>query len=145
MTVTVTDDPGDDPAAAGWQPIPVWEGFTQYVGPFWTRPSPRGTLLGLRAAPQHGNMHGVVHGGMLLTLADTLMGIVAYEGTTGLRLVTISLNGDFVGAGRIGDWIVGRAWAARRGSGMIFMQSEFAAGSRTVLTATGIWRNVGTG
>jgi acyl-coenzyme A thioesterase PaaI-like protein len=59
----------------GWIPEPP-EGFIGLVGPIWRSPDVVGHFR-LLTAPKHQNRNGVVHGGMLMTLADRAMGYTA--------------------------------------------------------------------
>ncbi|MFL7901806.1 PaaI family thioesterase [Azospirillum argentinense] len=55
----------------------------------------------LTIAPQHRNRGGVLHGGALMTLLDTVMGFAATHCTVpghSRRVVTLSLSSSFLGA-----------------------------------------------
>ncbi|MBK3737213.1 hotdog fold thioesterase [Azospirillum brasilense] len=57
--------------------------------------------LGLTIAPQHRNRGGVLHGGALMTLLDTVMGFAATHCVVpghSRRVVTLSLSSSFLGA-----------------------------------------------
>ena len=84
------------------------EAFMETVGPVYMRQDAQGVWeLGCRALPRHANRFDSVHGGMLATLVDYAVGInLLKDGAPGLRLGTVSLNIDFISAGRVGEWLL---------------------------------------
>ncbi|CAE7205205.1 unnamed protein product [Symbiodinium microadriaticum] len=103
----------------------------------------QGILLRFEAEPRHINRGGVVHGGMLMTFADQVLGFAASDAADGKTCSTMSLNCDFVAAARIGDVIEGRAWVTRRTRSVIFVQGEVSSGGQILMTATGVWKIIG--
>lgn len=92
----------------GFVELPEGLGFTDTLRPVYRR-EPQGNsglCLAMRVQAQHGNMIGICHGGVLMTLAD----IAAAQAVNAARnkvagSPTISLSFDFVSAAREGDWI----------------------------------------
>lgn len=65
--------------------------------------SPGRVQVALEAGPRHVNLQGLVHGGMLATLADTAMGLaVRTVLEPGGRHVTVQLGVEFLSPGRAG-------------------------------------------
>ena len=59
--------------------------------------------VAFEAGPQHVNLQGLVHGGMLATLADTAMGLaVRTVLEPGRRHITVQLGIEFLSPGRPG-------------------------------------------
>jgi uncharacterized protein (TIGR00369 family) len=61
-------------------------------------------------ADQHCNSRGLVHGGLITALADNAMGLscaaaMKADGREVKGLVTISLNADFMGMAKTGQWL----------------------------------------
>ena len=59
---------------------------------------------------QHCNSRGLVHGGLITALADNAMGLscatkMKADGRDVKGLVTISLNADFMGMAKTGQWL----------------------------------------
>ena len=49
--------------------------FAEHIGPLYVRTgTDEDPVLGLRAADEHANAAGAVHGGLLATLCDTALG-----------------------------------------------------------------------
>ena len=87
----MTDAPAPapfDPVAHGWKQFRWHEdGFPTLVGPFWSKKEGDGWAYGLLAEPRHGNAHGIIHGGMLVTFLDQILGA---NGTAMLRDLVIA-------------------------------------------------------
>ena len=80
---------------SGFKPFPVTGGFDQARGMIYRHGTGSGPTFGFRATERHGNLNNVIHGGMLMTFADNIMGLIAEE-ASGRYTATISLNVDFV-------------------------------------------------
>ncbi|WP_336485414.1 PaaI family thioesterase [Methylobacterium nigriterrae] len=133
------DDAGPpaDPVRAGWE-IVADTGFIDLVGPVHHRAADG--AYAFLARPKHANLIGVVQGGMLMTFADRALGVTAMQAAEGANCVTIEMQMQFIGAGRIGDWIEARPQVTRRTGSLVFMRTELTAGERLVGAATGIWK-----
>ena len=61
--------------------------------------------LGLMIGEAHCNSRGMLHGGVIATLADNAMGLTLVHAAGGAtRFVTTALSLDYFGAGKIGQW-----------------------------------------
>ena len=90
----------------GFLPMPSGLGFTDNLQPSYRRIQGDSVSFGLVVQQHHGNLMGICHGGVLMTLAD----IAAANGVNVARGVlavspTINLAVDFISAARIGQWI----------------------------------------
>jgi uncharacterized protein (TIGR00369 family) len=133
-----------DPAGDGWKKVPVEVGFEHHIGPLWAKLAAPGRMkFGFLAGPHHINLQGVVHGGMLVTFVDHVLGGLVWYVSGKKVCVTATLNSDFVSAARIGDWIEGEGKVIRNGRSLIFVRGEVTVGERVVLAATGIWKVLG--
>ena len=130
-----------DPASDGWKKLPAEAGFEHHVGPLWAKLIERGRMkFAFRAGPQHVNPYDVVHGGMLVTFADHVMGALVWYVTGKKPCTTVSLNSDFASSARVGDWVEGEAMLVRKGASLVFVRGEITVGTRVVLAATGVWK-----
>jgi len=114
--------------------------FAELVGPLYVKRDASGASYGFRVEARHGNARGKIHGGMLLTLADQILGLTAVEAVGHLSIVTLSLNSEFVSGAELGDWLVGDANVVRRTGSMMFMHGVIQRGKDIVLSSSGIWR-----
>ncbi len=130
-----------DPAREGWS-IHRDEGFIDHVGPIWELADAESTRYGFVAQRKHANLLGVVQGGMLMTFADRALGLRAWEAAGGTPCVTVQFDMQFLSATRIGEFVELRPEVVRRTASLVFLRGMLAADSRTVASASGIWKLV---
>lgn len=135
---TAPDETPFDPAAHGWAPIPD-KGFVAMVGPIWTKTIDGARRFGFLAEQRHGNLVGVVQGGMVMTFADRGLGMMAWE-AAGTAVVTVSYEHQFVGPGRIGSFIELTGEVVRATPGLIFMRGLVTSPSGLVASCQGTWK-----
>ena len=75
--------------------------------PLYSKRTEKAVVLGLRVAKPHTNQQGLVHGGLIATLADSAMAYSCRQvmGSWASWMATISLTVDFVGPAQIGQWL----------------------------------------
>ncbi len=130
------------PAPAGYTAVFGDTGFNKYVGPIWQSPDKTEFLFDVRDIHLNGGQS--LHGGMAMALADIVMGRSVRDALDGQTAMTISLNCDLIGPARLGDRIRGEAKITRRTRSIVFIGCELAVEGKPILTATGIWKIVGT-
>lgn len=86
--------------------LPVGLGYTDSLQPVYRWIREKDASFGLLVEAQHGNMMGICHGGVLMTLAD----ITAATGVNLARGVTagsptVHLSIDYISSARIGQWV----------------------------------------
>jgi uncharacterized protein (TIGR00369 family) len=95
-------------------------------------------------APLTGNVHGMIHGGIIAALADATL--FAGPGLlTGQDLgasVTVELSLQFIGAGRMEEPLDGLVSILRETRRMIFCQGRIVQGDNTVAGFSGIIRKI---
>ncbi len=128
-----------DPASAGWQIFPNTP-FGELVGPIWQRDVGGLMHFGFVVAPKHLNRAGILHGGMLMTLADQSMAIAARHATGSKRHATIELNIQFIGAVQLGEFVEARPALVRATRSLTFMEAKMFVGERLVVATNGIWK-----
>jgi len=132
-----------DLLAQGWKAHRDAGGFEQHIGPLYARKVEGGLRFGFRAEPQHANNRGVIHGGMLMSFADHILGALVWYTVGKKPCATASLNCDFVSAARVGDWVEGQAELTRKGRSLVFVRGDLFVADRVVLSANGIWKVLG--
>lgn len=130
-------------------PLPPFEGFTIYdpidpyenlAGPFFWKQRADGTHhFALKAEAQHCNRHGIVHGGLMMTMIDLTM-IVSAKQQQDEQLVTVSLNSEFVAAGQAGEIIEAEGELVRRTRSLAFARGRVFVGDRTLLAASAVMK-----
>jgi acyl-coenzyme A thioesterase PaaI-like protein len=128
---------------AGWS---IWDNdaFEQRAGPFYERIDDDGDRVSaFRAGPEHMNGGGFMHGGLLMTFADSALFTIARPAMEGSFGVTMNLSGDFLDAARVGEFIEARGDITRAARSTVFVRGLVTADARPVLSFTGIIRKVG--
>ncbi len=91
---------------SGFKAVPEGLGFSDTLQPSYLRTEGDEVSFGFLAGPAHGNSMGIVHGGVLMTLAD-LAAACGVNHARGVRAgsPTINLAVDFIAAAKLGKWI----------------------------------------
>jgi uncharacterized protein (TIGR00369 family) len=126
-----------DPALDGWRARTL-PGFLGLVGPLWTRKDGDIWAYAVLAEERHANPAGLVHGGMLSTLLDHTLSIIAWEANERRPCITIALDVQFVAGARPGDFVVAQGSIVRQTSSMVFAQGYLTVNEQIVATATAI-------
>ena len=122
----------------GFRPLPLSSPFVMQFGPLYTRPANGTELIGLRVQPHHLNLHGNAHGGMLLTLADTALGLnLSQAHQPPLPMVTANLASEFLSPARLGEWLEARVEILKLGTRLGFADCRLMVGDRLVLRTSG--------
>ena len=98
--------------------------FHRWAGIELTDAYPGQTEVSFEAGPHHLNLQGLVHGGVIATLADTAMGLaVRTQLEPGRRHVTVTLTVEFLAPGVAGR-IVARGRTVKIGRQLGFAEAE---------------------
>lgn len=120
----------------------TWEGLDpceDYMGPFYFKKGEDGEVrCAFVAETKHTNSGGTTHGGLLMTFADFSLFAIAQDSLDTGFGVTISLNGEFVSAGNLGDFVEARGRVVRSTRSLVFVQGEVVVGDKTLLNYSGI-------
>lgn len=130
------------PAPEGWVFKEWGETFSSVAGPFYYR---KGDApgIGFYAEQRHANMGGVVHGGMLLTLADMSLFDTCFRKTGDFVAVTVSLNSEFIRGGPVGAFIVATGELIRSGRSLSFVRGVVTADDDILMTYSGTLKRLG--
>ncbi|MGB7757158.1 MAG: PaaI family thioesterase [Salinisphaera sp.] len=131
--------PSDTTPPPGWR-LHDAEGFIGLVGPVWELWDADVLVLAFTAEQKHANQRGVVQGGMLMTLADRVMGHALRVRLAGQPVATVQLDTHFLDAGRIGHRVEARAELKRIATSLAFVEATVTQGERALMRATGIWK-----
>ena len=119
--------------------------FTDPWEPLYSQRTERAVILGLRLAKPHTNSRGLIHGGLIASLADNAMGYSCAQVMSGVMggpssLVTISLAVDFIGTAQIGQWLAVESEVIRTGHTICFAQSLIKADEAVIARANATFR-----
>ncbi len=131
----------EEPAVPeGFVPLRQGGSFLGMLGPLWFRKVDGQPVIALRIEEKHLNVRGIAHGGMLVTLADSALGIALSRSRAPPQpMVTVSLTTDFVEAARRGDWVEARVDIQRVGTRLAFANCYLTVGERRILRASGVF------
>jgi uncharacterized protein (TIGR00369 family) len=130
-----------DAIPQGYEPCTMDDGdFGASHGPlYWSRDRKR---FAFRAEERHRNQNGHVHGGMLMTLTDQVLGLTVVQALDGHPAATVSLNCDLIDSAQPGDLIEGEARVTRITRSVVFVQGSLHCGDRLLLSASGLWKRI---
>jgi uncharacterized protein (TIGR00369 family) len=134
------------PIPEGFKPIKRLAAFMDMLGPIYVKTIGKSRIVGLRIADKHMNMAGIAHGGMLVTLADSALGInLSYHEEPPRRMVTVNLSTDFLQPARLGDWVEAHVTVQRMGLHLAFASCNLQSGQRNLLRASGVFAIIQSG
>ena len=132
-------DLATDAAFEGWQRAEPGDTFNGLVGAYYYQGDAPGNIkAAFRAEKHHLNQGGSVHGGCLLTLADTAVFAFAYPYLNGGGGVTVQLDAQFLSPGREGDVIIATGEITRAGKTLIYGRGQLMAEDRVIMTFNAI-------
>jgi uncharacterized protein (TIGR00369 family) len=83
--------------------------FNSANGPFYIRREGEEIVMGFRVEQRHCNPAGILHGGMMMMVADMTAGFgTAIKSGIEKFMPTVNMTFDFVASGKVGDWVEGR-------------------------------------
>ena len=135
--MTATDIP------EGFEPHFRKSPFTDPWEPLYSKKTDKSVSMGLRLARPHTNSRGLIHGGLIASLADNSMGYSCGQAmgwTT--SFVTVSLAADYIGSAQIGQWLAVECEVIKTGSTLCFAQSLIKADNVVIARANGTFRVV---
>ncbi|HEY3716164.1 MAG TPA: PaaI family thioesterase [Jatrophihabitantaceae bacterium] len=123
----------------GWVPVSRRSPFLDLVGPLWVRDSEGlDPIFGLRIEERHANGRGGAHGGILMTMADLVLGYTAaLRREPPIGLTTASVSVDFAGSAQVGDWVTGRADVQHVGRRLV--NAYLSVEERRILRASAVF------
>lgn len=122
----------------GYRKYGYHDPFEDLVGPLGWKVEDDAIHFVFRVQPHHCNTQSTLHGGMLMTFADYALCLTAIWDQAGEKCVTVSLNCEFVAAGRLGDLVESTAEVVRRTGSLVFVRGQVVAGDRVLVNYSGI-------
>ena len=120
--------------------------FLASLGPLYAKTTEAGLAIAMRIEEKHLNTRGIAHGGMLVTLADSALGIaIATAGKSEERpraFVTVNLSVDFLASAHQGDFVEAHVDIEKVGARFAFATCFLQVGTRRILRASGVFATV---
>ena len=103
------------------------------------------TVCWLDIGPQHQNLHGALHGGIIATLLDSVSGFTGsmdFDATGGTPFQSISLNTHFIAPARKGR-VTARAEIKGRGRKLYFVDAKLMdEDGQLIATSSGVFKAI---
>ena len=125
--------------AAGWRQVPARD-YPAMIGPFLARRAGEGWEYAFLPEQRHLNIGGVVHGGMLMSFMDDVLGMTVWEAAGRKPVTTVQLNHHFIAPGRLGQLVVGRGEVMRATRSVVFIRGTLMSGDQVLVHADGVWK-----
>ncbi len=108
--------------------------------PIYRLDNERSVYLAVWLKEQHCNSRGLVHGGFIAALADNTMGYTCgqamkADGRAISGLVTISLNVDYLGSAKLGQWMTWEPELLKSGGSIAFATALIKADGENIARA----------
>ncbi|WP_325343492.1 PaaI family thioesterase [Xylophilus sp.] len=114
-------------------------GFMRTLGLVYTRQETDGSITaGLFIHERHLNTHQVAHGGLLATVADSILGFNAGKAATA-PVVTVNLSVSYLGRVKEHDWLEVAVRIERTGRRLVFASCLGQVGGQPVVKAEGVF------
>lgn len=128
------------PIPEGFVPIKRLAAFLEMLGPVYVKTVGDRRVIALRIAEKHLNMRGIAHGGMLVSIADSALGInLSFYKDPPKPMVTVNLSTDFMEPAMLGDWLEAHVTVQRYGKTLAFASCNLMVGDKGVLRASGVF------
>ena len=128
--------PHPDKIPPGFTELRDVGGFTAANGPWFEKIENGRVIRGFLPGPQHANSLGIVHGGMMAAFLDSAMGTTVWH-TLQRRAVTLKLSLDYLGPGRVGDWLQAEGEVVGHDEHMVRVRGRLYGRRHDVLTGLG--------
>ena len=124
----------------GWEIHDTTSPFTAPHGRMYQKFDADGVCWrAFEAREEHCNGAGIIHGGMLMTFADALMGLTVAHNARSTAL-TVRMTTDLLSIARPGDWVVGNAKVSKLTRSVAFVGAEAHVGKRPLLACQGLFK-----
>jgi uncharacterized protein (TIGR00369 family) len=102
--------------------------LTEPWEPLYSRRVGDAVQIGLTIDAPHTNSRGLVHGGLIAALADNAMGLSCSKALgPDKSLLTVNLGVDYLGTGRIGQWLQIEPAIVKLGASLCFVTALVTA------------------
>ena len=126
-----------DPVPDGWSLQSHMNTFSGHAGPFYFRDDRSKSGVGFFSKPHHANAGGVIHGGVLMTLADMSLFDICFREHGMFNAVTVTLNSEFLAPGPVGEFIEASGDLVKSGKRMLFARGLITAKGKPLLAFSG--------
>lgn len=127
------------PLSSDWKRMKL-PGFANMIGPIWSNNKDDKWRYGLLTGNQHTNAMGIIHGGLVTSLADQSMSIAAWVCAKKNNVATIQLDVRFLTAAKPGDFIEVTSKVINSSKSIIFVEANLTVSDKQIAIASGMWK-----
>jgi uncharacterized protein (TIGR00369 family) len=128
---------------AGFTRTKLVDPFEIHVGPVFERGEKGARHFVFVIDERHINMRGVIHGGMLMTFADAVLGQAAWDATDHADCVTMTMQMQFLAPAKLGDLVEVTPVLTRRTRALMFFRADFTVRDETIFSVASVWKILG--
>jgi acyl-coenzyme A thioesterase PaaI-like protein len=139
MTVSFTERRIAELESSGWKRRNAGP-FMNAIGPLWAKLEHDLWTFGLIAQEHHLNLAKVVHGGLLQSLIDHALSVIAWEAMSRTPCMTVQNDTQFLSAANCNDFIVAHGFETHRTRNLIFMRGHLEVNGNKLLSAQSIFK-----
>lgn len=127
----------------GFLPYSEPSPFLERIGPLFQRAENGVPVFGLRVLDHHCNRRRMMHGGVIVSLADIALGKTGeWSRDPPASLITASLTVEFLAVARPGDWVEATCAFHQVGGHLAFANCYVTADNRNLAHASGVFKVV---
>lgn len=137
----------DETLPKGFAPHFRQSQFTDPWEPLYSRADHGQVAIGVWLSEAHCNSRGLVHGGLIASLADNAMGLsivqaLREDGREVSGLVTVTLSTDYIGSGALGAWLETDTHFIKTGGSLCFTSCLVRADDEPIARASASFKIV---
>lgn len=127
----------------GYRETKLIDPFEIFMGPVYETGEGAARRFLLIVDERHVNMRGIIHGGMLMTLADLALGQAVWDATDYAASVTVNMQSQFLKSAKKGDRIEVCPQISRRARALVFARGDFTVAGEVIFSASSVWKLLG--
>lgn len=130
----------------GWR---TWAGpdgdpFETYIGPLCYKVEEDGRVrCAFEPQQHHLNGGGFLHGGALMSFADFSLFAIAANAIKGASSVTLTMNSEFIGAGKLGAWVEAEGEVLKETRALVFVRGVLKQEGKVIFAYSGTLKKIG--
>lgn len=126
----------------GWKKMDI-SGFVEMIGPLWSYNNDNVLRYGFQTSAEHINPVGIIHGGMVTSLADHAMSIAAWFHAGKNAVATVQLDVRFMSSAKPDDFIEAIPFVRHVSKTLIFVEADLMVNDKQIAVASGVWKILG--
>lgn len=128
------------PSQPEWRHAKI-DGFMGLIGPVLSQRQADGAMVyGLNTGEAHQNLVGLVHGGVITSLIDQAIALVAWKAADRRPVVTVQMDVKFMTAAKPGSFLQARATIRHTTRHLMFVDAQVHCDDVLIASASAIMK-----